>query len=202
MPLRGTLRQHPGTVEGSRKAQGAVLVLLATLAVAGCSSDDDGGESVRAAATASDVASAPAGSDQEAIEQTIKAFYVASAEGDGITACEQFSESGRAGFMRGARKAFPGAITATTECDIAIKLFQVSLEGMIDSLKGKGLAVGVSAIKKLRVERIEVSGRRATALAPVGIELVVQPKRMQLEKVAGAWRIAGSRNLKGARKDS
>jgi len=113
------------------------------------------------------------GSDEAQIEETVKRFYRASAEGDGRKACDQLT--------RGAQ-----APVGDLGCEAAI--------GQLGALGGDRSKRRLSAVQ---VRRVNVTGDTATAVVQIPSQT---PAEFQFEKVSesslrwrrseGEWRVA------------
>ena len=180
------------------------LGLAVLVAFAGCgSSSPDRASSSRAASArttpttaARTAAVVVTGTPVEQIVKTIQTFYRATADGDGGGACGLFTARGRAGLIATATKALPRVVTRQSTCPHVIETFGQAVNDSFDSVRGDGVTLPKKPLQSVRVAQVRIRGASASAIAPVGLEIVIAPKVIRLRRVAGRWRIDGSRNLR------
>jgi hypothetical protein len=184
----------------------ASLPLLAagTLALGGCGSSGTASTvSARQAAAIVRTTKTPPVSDLELatgspthqITETLVSFYRAAWQDDAERACSLFSPAGAAGFMKASRTAFPSSALPSSPCSHDMQLFSAALGDSVSNLQQSQPNVSGDILNNVGVAAITVHGDTATALAPMNVETIVNPKRIDLVRLSGRWRIAGSHSL-------
>lgn len=135
------------------------------------------------------------GSDAQRITRAIVAFYRAAWEGQGSTACAQFSPQGRTGFLRAAHVAFPQGVGARSTCAHAMALYNAALGDSASNAEAADPSFSTAPLDHVGVAGIEVRGRRATAIAPTNVVQLINPERFELVRSGGRWYIDSSHSL-------
>jgi hypothetical protein len=148
-----------------------------------------------AAGPAVNVVDLTTGTDEHQIAATIQAFYRATWQNQGAAACSLFSPAGASGFVESARIAFPSSVNSATTCPQAMAFYNADLTDSVSTLQQDGVKVTGSILDKVGVDHITVNGSTATAQAPQGVEVFIQPKLFVLVKQSGRWYIQASRKI-------
>jgi hypothetical protein len=131
---------------------------------------------------------APAGcgkaSDAQLISSMLRSYLRAQAFGDGVTACPLLTVAARRQLVALVVKASGGRVASGLSCENAFVLIQAVADAKV-----------LQALEHARVERVRVTGGRATAAVVDGSQL--RPQQVSLEKVGGSWKIAGAPGLGG-----
>jgi hypothetical protein len=135
------------------------------------------------------------GSDRHKITSTIQAFYRTTWNGQGAAACSLFSSQGSSGFLKAARVAFPSSVNSTTSCAQAMAFFHAGLADQVDTLQQSGVNVSGNILDHVAVSDIHARGGVAAAEAPVGVDVLIKPKRFLLVRQRGQWLISGSQKI-------
>jgi hypothetical protein len=136
-----------------------------------------------------------AGPIRNQITATIVSFYRAAWQNQAALACSLFSSTGLAGFMHASQQAFPGSINRASTCTHAMQVFNAALADSVNMLQQEGVDTSGDALDKVGVQDVRAIDNFATAIAPVGVELIIKPKRISLVRLEGRWLIAGSHSL-------
>jgi hypothetical protein len=128
--------------------------------------------------------SPPEPSDQQQITQVLRSYLSAQTQGDGQTACSLLTPAGQRQLAALVVKEAKGLVPTTPSCQEAVDL--------VHTFAGSKL---LDALGSARIERVQAHG--ATATAEVGDGTAFTPQTVSLEKVGGAWRIAGVPGLTG-----
>jgi hypothetical protein len=193
----------------TRASLSAAAVILPCLAIAACGSSGADRTTATGKLTAQQVSSvakqskAPPVSDIELatgtpahqITETLVSFYRAAWQNDAARACSLFSPAGAAGFEHASKSAFPGSVLPSSPCTHDMQLFSAALGDSVSNLQQDQPNVSGDILNNVGVAEIKVRGNAATALAPMNVEEIINPKRISLVRVAGRWRIAGSQSL-------
>jgi hypothetical protein len=135
------------------------------------------------------------GTDTQRIAATIGAFYRATWRNQGQAACSLFSPEGARGFLTAAHVAFPSSVNSSTTCAQAMRFFNADLVDSVNTLQQSGVNVSPTVLDHVAVAHVLVHGDAATAEAPEGVGVVIQPKLFRLVRSHGRWLIAGSQKL-------
>jgi hypothetical protein len=135
------------------------------------------------------------GSPTHQITETLVSFYRAAWQDDAARACGLFSPAGAAGFMQASRTAFPGSATAASPCTHDMDLFAAALGDSVQNLQQTQPNVSGDVLNNVGVAGIEVHGRTATAIAPMNVAAIINPKRIDLVRIGEHWRIDASHSL-------
>jgi hypothetical protein len=135
------------------------------------------------------------GSAQHQITEAIVAFYRAAWEDDASGACDEFSPAGVAGFMHAAKLSFPDSINRYSTCEHAMEIYSAALGESISTAQDNDTSFDPSALGKVGVLEIKISGDTATALAPTNVLDVINPERIDLQRFGKRWLINASQSL-------
>jgi hypothetical protein len=182
--------------------------LAASAVLAGCGSSSVGSGTATATPaayttqTANPVAAPPLGlaalehgSPRHQITDAIVAFYRGAWEDNATVACDEFSQAGVAGFMQAAKTAFPQSINRYSTCEHAMEIYSAALAESVSTAQDNDTSFDPSALDKVGVEEIRISGDSATAIAPTNVVEVINPEQIVLERLHGRWLIEASHSL-------
>lgn len=114
----------------------------------------------------------------------LHSYLHAQAVGDGHAGCALLTAGGQRQLIALVVKAATGLITTQPTCEYAVRL--------VRAVAGAQL---LSALASAQVERVRVSGARATANVVDGSQF--QPQQVGVEQAGTTWKIAGVPGLSG-----
>jgi len=121
--------------------------------------------------------------DQQQVKDVLQSYLRAQVDGDGQAACSLLTAGGQRQLIALVVKAGKGVITTQPSCEDAV--------GLVRAVAGQQL---LGSLRNARIENVQVSGPRATALVVVGINTA---QKVSLVKSGAAWKIAAVPGLGG-----
>jgi hypothetical protein len=135
------------------------------------------------------------GSPAHQITETLVSFYRAAWQDDAARACSLFSPAGATGFMNASKTAFPGSAKPSSPCTHDMQLFAAALGDSVSNLQQSQPNVSGDVLDNVGVSQIRIQGATATAIAPMNVAAIINPKRIDLVQIGGRWRINASHSL-------
>jgi hypothetical protein len=135
------------------------------------------------------------GSPAHQITETLVSFYRAAWQDDGGRACGLFTAAGAAGFIKASTAAFPSSATPASPCSHDMQLFAAALGDSVSNLQQDQPNISGDILNNVGVAQIRIRGDSATAIAPMDVAAIINPKRIDLVRIGGRWRIDASHSL-------